>query len=328
MNKQVSYQLNKIIKKTSDKNLNNHILVAISGGQDSLYMIKLIEDLIRQYTKQKNNQINISYIYVDHQWRKDSYKQTIHVINYIRCIERAIYIYQLPKNILSENLSRVYRYHIITKHAIKYKNKLIVTGHNQTDKIETFLYNFFRGSGTQGTTSLTLQTKINNHMYLLRPLLNLRRDIIYWTCKRFNLPIWSDTSNYIYDFHRNRTRYELIPYIKKYFNSNIEGNLNSLLKNYYKDNEYIKQNTIKLYLISKHPKYIAINHHKLRKQNLTLQFKVIQLFCIHNLNFSLRYNKILEILIHINKKLKYINIKIKLQSMTLHIDKKWMYVTL
>nr|YP_009391589.1 tRNA Ile-lysidine synthetase [Laurenciella marilzae]ARW59733.1 tRNA Ile-lysidine synthetase [Laurenciella marilzae] len=309
-----------------NKDLKNNQLVAISGGQDSVFLLKLIENFYNKPKLYKSNQHKISYIYIDHQWRKDSYQQVMHIINYIKLTKRKIYIYQLPTHILSEKLCRIYRYHIIIKHAIKYENKIIITGHNKTDKIETFLNNFFRGSGLQGTTSLILQSKVGSEIYLLRPLLNLKRDRIYWTCKKFYLPIWSDNTNYRYNFDRNRIRNELIPYLKKYFHRNIEKSINSLLKNCYRDNEYIKQSTIKLYITSKHPLYIAINHCKLRKQNFTLQFKTLQLFCLCNLNLNIRQNEILDIIMNINISYKYFPIKI--QDLNININEKWIYITL
>nr|CRF40064.1 tRNA Ile-lysidine synthetase [Laurencia snackeyi] len=302
-------------------------IVAISGGQDSICLLNFIEHFQSRYKNSKNNG-NISYIYIDHQWRQDSYEQTIHIINYIRFIRRKIYIYQLPNTLLSEKLCRLYRYHLFTKHATKHNNKIIVTGHNETDKVETFLNNFFRGSGLQGTTSLVKQSRINDSIYLLRPLLNLRRNYIYWACKKFYLPIWSDNTNYKYQFERNRVRYELIPYLKKYFHKNIENNINLVLKNCYRDNEYIRQNTIKLYLIIKHPIYIAINHNKLRKQNFALQVKIMQLFCVYNLNFNPKHNEIVKILVRINKNQMCTFFAIKLESLQMNVNTNWIYITL
>lgn len=317
----------KLTIKIFGKYLTNNHLVAISGGQDSIYLLNLIENFYIKYKEKTPNTNNISYIYIDHQWRTDSYQQVIHLINYITLTNKKIYIYQLPYNILSENLSRLYRYHIFNQHAIKYKNQFIITGHNKTDKLETFLKNFFKGSGTQGITSLVVKSQINKNRYLLRPLLNLKRNDIYWNCKRFNLPIWSDKTNYTYNFERNRTRCELIPYLKKYFHNNIEDNINELLETCYQDNEYIRQNTIKLYLKSRHQKFIAMNYQKLKKQNFSLQLKVIQLFCTHNINLTPTYNQINTILLKINKNQIYNNFQVKLGYLLLNINNSWIYIT-
>lgn len=309
------------------KYLNNNHLIAISGGQDSLYLVHLIENFYIKYSENVKDVNNISYIYIDHQWRKDSYQQIIHLINQIKFTKKKIYIYQLPYKSLSENLCRLYRYNIINQHAIKHNQKFIITGHNKTDKLETFLRNFFRGSGTQGTTSLVIKSHMHKKQYLLRPLLNLKRDDIYWSCKKFNLPVWSDTTNYIYSFERNRTRYELMPYLKKYFHNKIEDNINLLLKNCNQDNEYIRQNTMKLYLKIKHHKFVAINYRKLKKQTFSLQLKVIQLFCTHNINLTPTYNQINTILLKMTYNQIYTNFQIKLGFLLLTINNNWIYMT-
>ena len=317
----IKYQLTTVI---FCKYFNYNQGITISGGQDSLCLTKLIETNAKKNKKITNN----SYIYIDHQWRKDSYKQIIHLINYLKVIDRNIYIYQLPNTMISEELCRIYRYNLFIQHAINYNKQLIITGHSETDKLETFLNNFFRGSGIQGITSLTLKSKINCKRYILRPLINLKRNDIYWLCKKFHLPIWSDTTNYIYNFERNRIRYELIPYLKKYFHENIENNINTILRNCYQDNEYIKQNVVKLYMAIKHKKYIALNHKKLRKQNFSLQFKIIQLFYLHNFNLQPKYKEIITVLISINKSYSNTSFYINFNSLNLIRSKNWLYIVI
>lgn len=68
--------LNQIVKKY---NLNS-LLIAISGGQDSICLIKLLE----QFNKQKHFIKKIEYLYIDHQWKKDSKIQAEHLINYMK----------------------------------------------------------------------------------------------------------------------------------------------------------------------------------------------------------------------------------------------------
>nr|ARW68240.1 tRNA Ile-lysidine synthetase [Chondria sp. (in: red algae)] len=311
-----------------DQEIHNKILVAISGGQDSLYLIKFIQDYKNDYQIIKRKTIYISYIYIDHQWRRDSYKHIKHIANYIKSFNENFYIYQLNENIISESISRIYRYNIILKHAIRNGYQHIITGHNKTDKIETFLHNFIRGNGIEGLTTLVSQIKVNNNIQLLRPLLNINRENIYWICKKFYLPIWSDTTNYIYSLSRNRIRNELIPYLKKYFHQNIENNINYLLNNYYNHHEYIKQSTMKLYLNSIHKNHMALNHVQLTKQHFILQFKTIQLFCIHNININIKHKIITKLIIHMNQKASKVYLRINLKYITLHVNNKWIYMTL
>nr|YP_010850970.1 tRNA Ile-lysidine synthetase [Aphanocladia stichidiosa]WGH13929.1 tRNA Ile-lysidine synthetase [Aphanocladia stichidiosa] len=302
-----------------------NILLAISGGQDSIYLIKILEKLKK---KSYYKYLQTSYIYVDHQWKNNSKKQIQHIINYIKLVNANIIIYQINKITLSEDECRKYRYNIILQHAIKYKFKLIITGHNSTDKIETFIQNFIKGSGIESLNNLAIKSRVFQEIFILRPLLKLNRNRIYWSCKKLYLPIWSDSTNYFYKIQRNRIRQEFIPYIKQYLHKNIENNIKYLINNYHYQNEYIKQNVIKLYLKSKHNKRTAINYIKINKQNFILQIKTIQLFCFHNLQIYLETQKIIKIIKQLNKKLTNVSKIISHSSFIFFIHKNWLYISI
>lgn len=297
------------------------ILIAISGGQDSIYLINLIENLQNKYYINQ-----IEYIYIDHQWKTDSIKQIEHIINYLKFFKKKLNIYQIKKIILSENISRIYRYHTIIHHAIKYNYKVIITGHSETDKLETFLLNLTRGTSLEGATSLTLHRKINNDIHIIRPIINQTRININWYCRKFSLPNWSDTTNNYYKMQRNRLRYELMPYLKKYFNLNIEKNLNIFLTTCFNDNEYIKQNTIKLYLYICHNKYIAINLSYINQQHQSIQYRILQLFFYHNFCVLLNNNIMIKLVKILN--INYLNKIINWKYFQFIIQNKWLYIIL
>lgn len=274
------------------------ILVPISGGQDSVFLMKLLNSIKRN---KELDDTQFSYIYIDHQWRQNSKKQIKHIISYTKTIKEKIFIYQIKNMTLSENECRKLRYHIITKHAIRYNCKLIITGHNSTDKLETFIRNITRGSGIESLNSLNLCSQVTRNFFIIRPLINFDRRKLYWFCKKYYLPIWSDSTNYVYRMERNRIRQELLPYIQNYLQSNVENNILRLSKIYHIECDYIKQSTMKLYLRIKHPFRIAINYSKLRKQNFVLQTKTIQLFYFHNFQTYLDNKKLVKLIHNVNK---------------------------
>nr|YP_010851564.1 tRNA Ile-lysidine synthetase [Echinothamnion hystrix]WGH14523.1 tRNA Ile-lysidine synthetase [Echinothamnion hystrix] len=301
-----------------------NILLAISGGQDSIYLIKILEKLKKQLYY---NHLQLSYIYIDHQWKNNSKKQIKHIINYTKLINANIIIYQINKITLSEDECRKYRYNIILQHAIKYEFKLIITGHNSTDKVETCIQNLFKGSGIESLNNLAMKSKIFQKIFVLRPLLKLDRAIIYWSCKTLYLPIWSDSTNYFYKIQRNRIRQELMPYVKQYLHKNIENNIQFLINNYHYQNEYIKQNVIKLYLKSKHDERTAINYTKINKQNFILQIKTIQLFCFHNLQIYLETQKIIKVIKKLNNKAINSSKIVSHGKFNFFIQNNWLYVS-
>lgn len=132
-----------------------NVLVAISGGPDSISLIKLL------HIYQKLGNISITYIYIDHQWNHNSYIHIKHLINQIKSYGSNLIVYQINCINSSETYTRKIRYQIILNHAINYKYLAILTGHNNSDKIETFIQQMIRGTSINGVTSLTFMNKIN-----------------------------------------------------------------------------------------------------------------------------------------------------------------------
>lgn len=294
-----------------------NILIAISGGTDSICLIKLINS----YKHVKK--LNIHCIYIDHQWTKNSKIHVKHLINHMQYYGFNIIIYQINSITYSEMHARKIRYKIILNHAIRNKYQAIITGHNNTDKIETFIQLVIRGTSINGATSLTFVNKINK--FFFRPLIDLTKSELIYLCRYLSLPIWSDTTNYNYSIQRNRIRYELLPYLKNYFSSSIEKQITSFLKLTNIDNEYLKQNTLKIYLISHHENYIALNHLFIREQHRSLQARIIQLFFYHNFYIVLKPKVIKQIINIIKNKFKHTQI-IKCSKITISITKYWIYI--
>ena len=270
----------------------SNILLAISSGQDSLCLLKLIDDcfLSKSY--------NITSIYIDHQWKKDSLYHIKHIINLIQTRNIPLAIYQIKKKSSSEHVARENRYKALIEHAIKEKCTIIITGHNNNDKIETFLQNIIRGTSLNGITNLTLNKKVNSNISIVRPLINFSRSEITWFCRLFYLPIWSDITNYNLHIKRNRIRNELFPYLKNYFNPQIKKNITNFINLCYAENEYIRENTLKLYVKSRHNSIICLNIKKICKQHLILQQRVIKLFFYYHFQKQIKISfakKIIEI---------------------------------
>nr|YP_010986043.1 tRNA(Ile)-lysidine synthase [Polyopes affinis]WOL36961.1 tRNA(Ile)-lysidine synthase [Polyopes affinis] len=318
MNTYLNIQFNKQITKIG--NLHN-LLIAISGGQDSLCLVKLIED----FKKEQIFSGKIEYIYIDHQWRKDSKKQIKHLINYIHKYLSKISIYEIYNITYSELEARQLRYQTIIEHAILNNYSTIFTAHTQTDKIETFLQQLMRGTSLDGATSLIFQRQLKNGLNLVRPLINVQRTDTNWFCRKFCLPIWSDNTNYHYNITRNRLRYELIPYLKQYFILNIEDNINKFISISSDDNEYIKQNATKLYLISRHKINIALNYSLIKKQHYAIQMRTLEIFFYHHFRKPLNYKTIVKIFKLIKTKCLVCQ-KLQWYQLTINIYNNWIYV--
>lgn len=315
----MNYKCEQIIYNLTKKHKIVSILVAISGGQDSIVLIKKIENFHYMHSL-----YNIEYIYIDHQWKQDSLKQIEHIINYLKHLNKKLNIYQIKQFTLSEHICRQYRYHIMINHAIISQHTAIITAHTKTDKLETFLLHILRGTSLEGATSLTIHRQLNNYIHIIRPLLHYNRIQLNWFCRYLYLPVWSDITNHNYRIKRNRIRYELIPYLIKYYNNNLESNLNIFLKTCFNDNEYIQKKIIQLYISFSHNQYIALNYADMNKEHTSIKSRLLKLFIYHNFYTILPYKISIQLIKILNN--NCLGQTIKWQHLELKKTYKWLYI--
>ena len=191
---------------------------------------------------------------------------------------------------------------------LKKKCQIIITGHNNNDKVETFLQNIIRGTSINGLTNLREYKKLDRNIAILRPLIDYSRNKITCLCRSFYLPVWSDITNYNFSIKRNRIRYELIPYLQNYFNPQIHKNLTQFLKFCQYEEEYIRENTLKLYIKITHRTILSLNLEKLYSQHIVLQQRVIKLFFHYHFHKQISKNFIHQLTtLHKNKKNGYLH---------------------
>ncbi|TFI51325.1 tRNA lysidine(34) synthetase TilS [Mastigocladus laminosus UU774] len=202
---------------------NQHLLVAVSGGQDSLCLIKLLLDLQQKW------EWHLGIAHCDHRWRSDSEANAQHIENLAKNWGISFYLEtvetQEREAIQTEAAAREWRYKVLSAIAQQYNYKYVVTGHTASDRAETLIYNLIRGTGADGLQALTWQRPLVNGIMLVRPLLEITRTETGQFCEDFQLPIWEDSTNQDLKYARNRIRQELIPYLCQNFNPKVESAL-------------------------------------------------------------------------------------------------------
>ncbi len=92
----------------------------------------------------------------------------------------------------------------------------IATAHHLNDKIETFLYNFTKGTGIRGLRSIPVKNE-----KIIRPLLFASKKEITAYALQHDLDFREDSSNASTKYQRNKIRHEVIPVLKT-INPNLE----------------------------------------------------------------------------------------------------------
>nr|YP_010338203.1 tRNA(Ile)-lysidine synthase [Erythrolobus coxiae]UNJ17788.1 tRNA(Ile)-lysidine synthase [Erythrolobus coxiae] len=283
------------------------ILVSISGGQDSMCLLKLLYDFSQEYKKR------IAIVHFDHNWRADSSSNAKY------------YCFTYSKAIFSEEQARKWRYFSLNLLATQLNCYTIVTGHTLTDRIETLFYSLIRGSGLDGITSMAFSRLDNNQVRVIHPLNNLKRQELYWLIRKTQLPVWTDLTNYSNNFTRNKIRNELIPYIKTTFNSELEKNLYGLFSIMDFEVEYLQLKACFFYTLLIHPQKYAINRKLLYTLHIALQRRIVKVFLKKYFSNSLPKKIIADILL---KPITYSGIVYTYKKYNVYLGSTWIYLTI
>lgn len=227
-------QLHRTLRQRQLLPRNQRLLIAVSGGQDSLCLSKLLLDLQAKWGW------DLGIAHCDHRWRIDSEANANHVEQLAKTWGLPFYQQTAEQPLLSEAAARQWRYAALTAIAQTHNYPYIVTGHTASDRAETLLYNLMRGSGADGLQSLTWERPLIPGLQLIRPLLEVTRAQTAQFCQEMNLPIWEDSTNLDLKYARNRIRHELLPYLQQHFNPQVEQALAQTAELLRADVEYLE----------------------------------------------------------------------------------------
>ncbi len=232
----------KVLKTIAENNMINdgdRIIIALSGGPDSITLLHILHTL-----KNKLN-ITIYAAHVNHLLRgKDAYKDEELCKKYcdelgILCFVKRVDINQLAKikNISHELAGREARYEFFDELMKKYNCNKIAIAHNLNDQAETVLMRMMRGAGIEGLVGIR---PVRDNIFI-RPLIEITRNEIEKYCEENKLPAAIDKTNFENIYARNKIRLELIPYMENNFNKDIIHTLNRMSNIIREDNDYLEE---------------------------------------------------------------------------------------
>lgn len=263
------------------------ILVAVSGGQDSLCLGQLLRDL------QVRWQWKLSIAHCDHGWTQDVgiAERVAQVAAMWRLPFQCETIANLPE---TEAAAREWRYQALTRMAQATCSSYIVTAHTETDRAETLLYNLIRGAGADGLTALNWQRQLTAEIKLVRPLLGINRAATGEFCREYQLPVWEDAYNRDRKYARIRLRTEIIPQLAAEFNPQVESHLARTAELLRAEVEYLESLALELYQSALAPEGGKLDRFVLYPTHLALQRRIIRHFLTQALDKMPTFNQIEE----------------------------------
>ena len=269
--------MNDILEKL--KNLPNDIsiVIAVSGGPDSMALLNLLNVI----KKEKN--IKIICAHVNHNLRKESKAEAKMVKDY--CTQKnIIYEYMEIKEYKgnTENYAREKRYEFFENLLKKYNSKYLFTAHHGDDLIETVIMRLIRSSSLKGYSAFSEITEKKDYK-IYRPLITKTKEEIFNYVKNNNLPYAIDKTNDSDFFTRNRIRKYILPRLKEE-NKNVHLKFLEFSKTLSETEKYLKKQTEKAISKIYIDKKIDINSFK--KEDLLVQKRIIH----HILNETYKEN--------------------------------------
>lgn len=185
------------------------LLVAVSGGQDSMALVGLLQDL------QRLHHWRLQLWHGDHQLRVNASEQAGELARWAaqQGLPLQIGIWQEPQP--AEAAARTWRYAALAAAADHCGASHVVTGHTASDRAETLLLQLARGSHRRGLASLRPQRPLTAELTLVRPLLLFSRRETGQIHAQLGLPLWPDASNEEPRYSRNRLRQEVLPVLEQ-----------------------------------------------------------------------------------------------------------------
>ena len=277
------------LKKSGLIKKNEKILIAFSGGPDSVFLYNLLNFLKEEYF------LEISLTYINHNLRKDveddlkfvkNFSEENDVPLYVESVDVRKYATENKKSI--ELSARELRYEAIEKVLQNINYDKIATGHNLDDNIETFIFRLLRGTSLKGLKGIP--EKREN---IIRPILQFEKKEILNCLQENKKNYIIDYTNNENDYTRNYIRNEIFPMFVN-INPNFRNKINELIHEM-NDRENSNDNILKEKFVQYLEKYdVELSRKKIDRIYETLYNKKGELNTEGSKEFYLGNGKILR----------------------------------
>ena len=221
------------------------IVVAVSGGPDSLALLLLLAQLKQVLA------LTLHVAHLDHGLRgKEARSDALFVEETASDLglpatlgEEDVKSYRAGRGLSLEEAAREVRYSFLSRVAAEQGAVSVALGHTADDQAETALMHIIRGSGLTGLAGMSPlsywpSSRHKERIALLRPLLDASREETETYCRWNGVTPREDLTNRSLQFTRNRMRLELLPFLKNY-NPRIRDALLRLSASAAQDQDYI-----------------------------------------------------------------------------------------
>ena len=191
----------------------SRILIACSGGPDSMALLHLLQDIAaHRHTKYK-----LGIAIVDHSIRPESKDEVLWLRNQVDALGLSFYTTTFDVPTLSKDLKlseetvgRRVRYQWLNEIAQSEGYDYIAVAHHKDDQAESILAHLIRGTGLNGLTGMAVVSN-DYDIPVIRPLLDVTKEELLAYLADRKLTYCIDSTNDDIRYQRNRIRHRIIP---------------------------------------------------------------------------------------------------------------------
>ena len=210
------------------------ILVAVSGGVDSMALLQVLIRLGKKYRRE------IAVAHFNHQLRgrasdadEKLVRQTAQKLRLQFCADRAdVKKFAALSKISVEMAARKLRHEFLARTAREQKIFTIAVAHHADDQVELFFLRLLRGAGGEGVSGMKWRSPspADSKITLVRPLLGSSKTEILAFARAGKIQFRDDATNFSSDFLRNRIRNELLPLLQKKYQPGLSKTVLRLME--------------------------------------------------------------------------------------------------
>lgn len=209
---------------------NDVIIIGVSGGPDSVFLLHALYMLKDVLKKEKNISYKLHAAHINHKIREEAGKDAELARKLAEKYEAKFHLLEVDVEkeakrlkIGTEECGRNIRYEFFEQVTKTVEGTKIAVAHNAGDNAETIILNFIRGAGINGLSGMDIESN-----RIIRPILNVSKEEILKYLDTNNIPYAIDKTNLENDYTRNKVRNNLIKKIEEEYNPNIINALNRM----------------------------------------------------------------------------------------------------
>ncbi len=222
----------------------DHVIVGLSGGADSVCLLLVLKALQSTY------HLTLTAVHVHHGIRGESaerdlcFSKELCEANDVEFVAayRDVPGIAAKLHLTEEEAGRSVRYEIFEQEARKRRASVIAVAHHMDDQAETVLMNLLRGSGIRGCGGIQAKRRLSDskNIFVVRPLLGVRRSEIEAWLTAQNQTWCTDETNLTDEYLRSRIRNNLLPLLEREYNAQAAEHIAAASGDFFEAEEYLR----------------------------------------------------------------------------------------